>query len=435
MPQQPNVIDIPGVGVIDFGTLSSEETRKQAKRLYDESQKANVPSQPLTRKKQRLIDLGPNYNDPMGNLPRTADWKAVGRNTRQMAPVLGAMLATAIAPPSAVYTIPAALAGGIGGALIRGDAPMDAVTRGAGEGALEGFGQGVGTALRVGGKALYSGALKASKALRNEFPDLVQQLMDNGRLITRGSAEAAEDAVSVSSQKADALTAAAVPGSTNMSVLEVARPFIKVDDRVTKQVRAGVLPDQEKRKVVARINRMFQEAGNLGYSLSEATELKRVAQDAATGAYNQMRRGNISQLSTEDLLDAATARGFKEAIERRVPGVREANLETQKLIGQSSALNDAVGRTENQIPFGNVSDLVAMRAGSLSDPLLGTAVKAGAFAPTASALAIAANRLGKQNLGSAFRLGQVLLINGEQRVVVKVNDDGSPVTFPVSLRK
>ena len=56
MPQQPNVIDIPGVGVIDFGALSPEDTRVAAKRLYDE---ANVPKQPaaLPTKAARAEDF------------------------------------------------------------------------------------------------------------------------------------------------------------------------------------------------------------------------------------------------------------------------------------------------------------------------------------------------------------------------------------------
>ena len=56
MPQQPNVIEIPGVGVIDFGALSPEDTRVAAKRLYDE---ANVPKQPaaLPTKAARAEDF------------------------------------------------------------------------------------------------------------------------------------------------------------------------------------------------------------------------------------------------------------------------------------------------------------------------------------------------------------------------------------------
>ena len=56
MPQQPNVIDIPGVGVIDFGALSPEATRVAAKRLYDE---ANAPKQPaaLPTKAARAEDF------------------------------------------------------------------------------------------------------------------------------------------------------------------------------------------------------------------------------------------------------------------------------------------------------------------------------------------------------------------------------------------
>ena len=377
--------------------------------------------------------MGPGYRDPMAGLPRTfrEGWEGVKRKVPAMAPVLGAMAATAAVPPSALYTIPAALAGGAAGALARGDAPMDAMTRGAGEGALEAVGQGTGALLRAGGRALYRGMLKPSKAVRQEFPNVSNELLEQRRLITRGGADKAHDAVEASANAADAMTLAAA-GNRRISASEVALPMRDVSTEVRGRIRAGLEPAGEVNRIAERIDRLFRQTSHgRSYTLAEATELKRKAQAAATGAYNQMKRGNIKQLSTEDLLDAATARGFKEAIEARVPGIKEANARTQRLIGQSHALEDAVGRTGNHIPFGSVSDLAAMTAGTLSHPVIGAMVKAGTFAPTASALAITANEAGKRNLGAALRLGQLVRINGEQQLVMKVNKDGTFEAVPV----
>lgn len=375
--------------------------------------------------------MGPGYRDPMAGLPREADWGAVGRNVKAQAPVLGAMAATALVPPAAAYTIPAALAGGFAGAMARGDEPVDALKTGAAQGALEAGGLTMGKVLRAFGSRLYRGMLKPSKAVREEFPNVSDELLEARRLITRGGADKAADAVSAASAKADAMTeAAAQAGGPNMSVLEVAQPMKDVIDVVDKQIRAGVKPASEMAKITERINRMFQQAGGAGYNLGESTELKRTAQKAAIGAYNQLKTRTIKELSTEDLLDAAAARGFKEAIEARVPGIKDANALTQKLIGQSHALEDAVGRTGNHIPFGSVSDLAAMTAGTLGNPALGAAVKASTFAPTASALAITANELGKRNAATAVRIGQLVWINGKQQRVLAVSHDGTFEAVP-----
>lgn len=63
---QPNVVEIPGVGIIDFGSLSPAETSKQAKRLYDEAN----PVKPKPWSEQ----LGLNDNAPSLNRSPTRAW-------------------------------------------------------------------------------------------------------------------------------------------------------------------------------------------------------------------------------------------------------------------------------------------------------------------------------------------------------------------------
>lgn len=425
MPQQTFEVTAPDGRTVEI-TGDRMPTGAQLQAIFAKL----PPATPAVAQKPNPLDrVGPGYRDPMGQ-PMT--WGDVKRRTTEMAPTLGAMAATALVPPLAAYTIPAALAGGTAGALVRGDAPMDAVKRGGIEGLIEAGGLTMSKALRMFGSRLYRGMLKPSKAVREEFPDVSDELLEARRLITRGGADAAGDAVTAASNKADAMTDAVVQGggAPNLSVLEVAQPMKDVIDVVDKQIRSGVMPASEKSKITERIKRMFDQAGAAGYNLGESTDLKRTAQAAAVGAYNQMKRGNLKQLSTEDLLDAATARGFKEAIEARVPGIKDANALTQKLIGQSHAMEDAVGRTGNHIPFGSVSDLAAMGAGTLGNPVLGAAVKASTFAPTASALAIGANELGKRNMATAVRIGQLVWVNGQQKRVLAVNHDGTFEAVP-----
>lgn len=63
---QPNVVEIPGVGIIDFGSLSPAETSKQAKRLYDEAN----PVKPKPWSEQ----LGLNDDAPSLNRSPTRAW-------------------------------------------------------------------------------------------------------------------------------------------------------------------------------------------------------------------------------------------------------------------------------------------------------------------------------------------------------------------------
>lgn len=252
------------------------------------------------------------------------------------------------------------------------------------------------------GKRLYAGLLKPSKAVRQEFGDVSQGLLDKHRLISRGGAEAAETAVDESAKVADDMIASAPKPSPGVSARRVVQEFRPVRDAVKARVEAGVAPASEISKIAERARRIGKTAKDSGGRIGpeKAQLLKRTSQDAAQGAYRQMERGNTKMLGTDDLLDAATARGFKGGIEDIIPGIGQQNQATQKLIGESRALADAVGRTSNHLPFGSVSDLAAMTVGA-GNPLLGIAGKASTMAGPGSAIAIALNELGKHGLDDA----------------------------------
>lgn len=264
-------------------------------------------------------------------------------------------------------------------------------------------------------RRLYNGLLKPSKAVRQEFGDVATGLLDRRRLITGGGAEAAETAVEQAAKAADDMIANAPRPTAGVPASRVTSEFAPVLDAVKARVDAGVVPAAELDKIAQRVSRIRNTANATGGRIDpvRAQTLKRTSQDAAQGAYNQMQRGNAKMLSTDDLLDAATARGFKGGIEDIVPGIKQANQHTQKLIGESKALTEAVGRTSNHLPFGSVSDLAAMMAGQ-TNPLLGVVGKASTMAGPGSALAI--------GLNEASRLG---LDDAVQRALMTVMAQGS----------
>ena len=343
-------------------------------------------------------------------------------------PTTMAMLATAATGGAAwPIALPVAAGSGYIGARLRGDSREDAVKSGALQGAIEGTGRMVGGALRYTGGKLYSGLLKAGKRIKEQYPDVAQQLLDARRLITRGGAEKAEAVLDESVAAADAMIdRAAQRGAPPVPAHEITPHFAEVTRATRDRVRIGDLPRTEYKRIADRIAVIMDTAKNGGVPLVEAQRLKRTAQRSAERAYVLMQQGHQGLLSTDDLLNAAVARGFKEAIEARVPGVAAQNALSQKLLGQSLALNQAVRRVENHLPLGSVSDLAALGMGhATGSTLVGAATKAATFAPTGSAAAILMNEMGKRSgaIPNALRLGQVVMVGGQPVRVLAVNHE------------
>lgn len=249
---------------------------------------------------------------------------------------------------------------------------------------------------------LYTGLLKPSKAVREEFGDVAPGLLDKRRLITKSGADAADAAIDQSSKVANDMIANAPRPTLGVSARRVVQEFRPVRDAVKARVDAGVTPASELSQIGERARRIRQTGQAAGGRIEpvRAQTLKKTSQEAAEGAYAQMQGRSKKMLGTDDLLDAATARGFKGGLEDIIPGIGAQNRNTQTLIGESRALSDAVGRTSNHLPFGSVSDLAAMGVG-MANPLLGVAAKASTMAGPGSAMAIALNELGKRGLDAA----------------------------------
>lgn len=352
------------------------------------------------------------------------------------APMIAAMVGTALAPPTAGATIPVAAGAGYLGARLRGDTRGDAAVSGAIQGGVEAGAGLAGQVLRLGAKRLYSGLVKVPERFKAKFPNVAEDLLEARRLITRGGAGKAEAALDASVGKADAMIdAAGAAGARPVGAMDIVPEFADVS-RVTKnRVDVGAVKPTEFQKILERVHTIIDTtARNGGLDVRRAQELKRTAQKAAEEAYVQMQKGGKQSLGTEDLLNAAVARGLKRAIEVRVPGVKAQNELSQQLLAQLEVLNKAVGRVENHLPWGSVSDLAALGVGAATgSPAVGMASKALTFAPTGSAVAIGANEIGKRaaKAANALRIGAIVMMSGKPMRVTDLDENGLPVLTPM----
>lgn len=333
---------------------------------------------------------------------------------------VGGLLGMAGGPAGAAAGAALGGAGGEGwrrviqGARGKRNLAQDSMTEAAGGVALEGgkqaaaevVGGAIGKGLTKVAPRLYRGLLKPSKAIEQGFggDDVVKTLMDNGVTISEKGLEKVTGRMADSRGAAMRMVKDAGPGSTFVSPAEVVREFRPVVETLKK--RAAIGQTDELAKVGERGRRLVRSLGR-GVDAEGAQALKETAQDSASGAYRAMERGGAKQLGAEDLLDEATARGLRKAVESRVPGVAAQNRTTQKLIGGSRALENALTRSRNNLGIGGARDLIAAGVGGsiggMAGGPAGGALGAGAgiltrllASPRAgSATAIGLDRVGK----------------------------------------
>jgi len=243
-----------------------------------------------------------------------------------------------------------------------GEAATDIGVSGAVQGASEAAGGLIGKGLVKGGEKVYRGLLKPSKGLRDSFggDDMVRTLLDEGVTISRKGGEKVESLLGESRGKAMRMVRSAPPSSP-VQPKEIMGQFAPVVK--TLRDRADVGQANELGKVGAR-GKALTRTLSRGVDTVRAQELKETAQSAASGAYRQLERGGAKQLGGDDLLDEATARGFRQAVEKRVPGVAAQNQRTQKLLGGHRAVEDAIERSSNNNAVGGMRDLIAAGVGS-----------------------------------------------------------------------
>jgi hypothetical protein len=264
----------------------------------------------------------------------------------------------------------------------------------AGEGVAGAVGQGLGAGaaklLKVGGKLVYKAALRPSMGLQREFGDVAEVGLKEGARVSEAGAKKVGERLSGNSAKAKQLIGdAQAAGASPIQPREVATEFGDVFQQGRRQAQLG-RPDP--RPAVLQRLQDFGARNPTGIPLDRAQELKGEAQDLASRAYRAADRGGpMTDLSAE--ADKAMARGLRGGIEKRVPGIKDVNADSQNLIGLSRAIEDATRR--------NVPGVGSLRT------LLGD------FAPaTASFGAIGLDRMGRAPLPASFRTALIAALAG-----------------------
>jgi hypothetical protein len=203
-----------------------------------------------------------------------------------------------------------------------------------------------------------------------------------------------EQSLSESAQKAkDMIAAAEAAGAPPIDPKEVAREFKDVFQQGKNQFQLGRKVDPRLEEIERLKN--FAARNPNGIPLLRGQVLKQEAQDAASKAYRAQELGHpITDLTAAG--DKAQARGFRKAIEARVPGVDAVNARSQQLIGLARTLEDANRR--------NVPGVGSLRS------LLGD------FVPSVSSRAgIVLDRTGRSSLTPAsFRTALIAALGGQQ---------------------
>ena len=335
------------------------------------------------------------------NHPGFKQMKAASDERMQNMPAAAAMTA-AFLSGGASLPLQAIAAGGGGylGARGMGQSREDAAATGILQGTLEGVGGGVGKGLAFAAPKLMRGLLKIPKALRESFggDEIVKTLLDEGAPITeRGAAKMAEKVAGSREAAMGLVKRAEDLGDPGVQAKEIVPAYRKVVTELRR--RADIGQPSELTKVGERGRAIVKTANRTaGIPLTRAQALKETAQDAASGAYRKLNRGMSGQLSADDLLDEATAKGLRQAIEGRVPGVAVQNQQTQRLLGGLRALEDAIERSANNNAIGGMRDLIAIGGGAGIGSLTGN-TEAGSTAGLLMAL------LSRPGIGSRAAIG------------------------------
>lgn len=361
------IIDIPGIGQVEFpDTMDDAAINAASAKLY---QQAQAPSAPTAEPKSvggflgNVVSSGgrflSNAATPLLHPVQTAKGVAsMVRHPLDTAEALGSDLKARYIdhPGQTLYEDPvgvlgdvATLAGGAGAGfkaagLVGKTAEMAKAAELAGAvsdaaNPMRLLGRPLGAAARKTGQSIIRGTVRPSAALKREFGGsraIADTIMDEGTATAGG----ARKALGQSAQRARAVVQDASGTATPIQTAELLDAAVPVADRAATRGRMG-LPD-ETDAIVDRLATMERRNPN-GIPLIDAQHLKQEAQDLATRVYRARDRGaDVTNLGAET--DEAVARGLREAIEQRAPGVKPENARTQRLMGAERALADAEDR-------------------------------------------------------------------------------------------
>jgi hypothetical protein len=319
----------------------------------------------------------------LGDVAQTAlDIKEKGWG--QALPAIGGMVGSLVGGKRTLPGIAAAGAGGAVGEVARqamSDQPWSlggVALEAAKQAGLDVVGRGMSGGLRRGAPALYQSVAKPSLALRREFPEAVPQAIKDAVLLTKGGADKARLLVGESSNQAAAMLsqhpAPPIPGQ------EVTPSFQEILGRLSERAKGGVDVTPERNSVASRMGRLVAQPAR---RVPEANTVKQEMQSLGDAAMRREERG-AQALGIEDELNMATGRGYRKAIESRVPEVGPINQQTQNRMGVSQMVDQGVGREGNNLKFG-MRDLIGVGTGGGLGYLVGS--------PAAGVAAYGAQRL------------------------------------------
>jgi hypothetical protein len=207
--------------------------------------------------------------------------------------------------------------------------------------------------------------MRPSVPLQREFGDIAATGIKEGTPVSGKGAQTATKLLGESSAKAKQMVADAAPTASKIRpITEVGSQMKPIMERARIR-KLGAMAD-EAPAIKARFRELSkQNPGGIG--LEDAQAMKTEFQDLAGQVYRAQDKGTpVLDLGIDTT--AAMARGLREGIERRVPGVGDVNSRTQDLIGLKHALENANGRN---LSIGFKSLIGDMTPGLISGAAIG----------------------------------------------------------------
>jgi hypothetical protein len=361
---QPIVVDVPGVGSVEFPAGTSEETMQRAlQQTHAQAQATNDPSV-WDQLKQAAYETSPvgSYQG-VRNLSKQ-DIAEGADVLPSVGGAVGGVLGGAGGTVAGVGFggVPGAMGGaalgGAGGELARqgirtavGAGPLslsDAAKGVAGEAAMQGALEGAGgLAVKGAGmvaRPLMENAIRPAIGVAKEFPNIVEtairERLPVGKILpgAKSGSQLAGEALGEASQALKA------------RLQKFGMLGVKFDaSQVTAGELADVLSDISKQPVgdaeaqkIADMTKEFLARHSGPLNPMQLKELKSAAQDIASPIYEAMYRGDPvgAEASTIAKFNSAIASGAKKGLET-LPGVGQLEGRTQELIGAQRAIRQA----------------------------------------------------------------------------------------------
>lgn len=295
----------------------------------------------------------PKQNDP--KQPRSRTWTDTAVDA---IPLVAGAIGGLAAAPSGPGAIGAAALAGAGGEGVRQiinrargveapETPMDAAKD-------MGVAAAMNAGAEVGGQALGAGMRKAAPWLMNKVvkpsyqllqdykttaPKLAQTLLDNGINVTESGLSKLQGLMRATNQEIRDL----VENSTaKVNKDEVLR---RVDELAANTMKTSANPNKALAKATEVADQFVEHPYYKGESIPVAA-----AHDLKVGTYKEV--GNAYRKPEKAQALKALARGLKEEVAAKVPGVADKNAEEAALMAAGEAVSKRIAVDANADPFG-----------------------------------------------------------------------------------